>query len=469
MDWSEAIEQHLPARRDDEPESLRRDIADELGDHLACALEREQRRCPDEQTARNSVLERFGDPGRIARQLWLEWMKGKIMTQRILIGTVLLMVVVTISAVFLSWMAVIETHSLSDQLKADRRVTDQKLLERVRAENQQLREMLASLTERYARIKVRLVYNDEARSPVENRRVFLKGGAPEGDYVKTSGSDGVADFGLLPVGLYNVTVDLTTPQDADVDSPALTVQRFKGRFSAKPGEEHVHEVVCAADPPAKAIPVAIDVVWPADLREDKLALFAEVKGSGRQVDGSRWQLPFPINPIGVLPEGLVRLSHRGRSSLTTAVFSGRTTQQGRSVRLTYMSIAAPTWTASPTIELPEQSYEIPRVIITSATSLSETRRTRPGPVRVSRERAEQAPPRVEIYRSYTVLAVAAIRPTLEQLLRHSDGEHVLQLEPQQKFAAIPGKRNQWRIELSDEIWQRVRESLKELANEGESE
>ena len=31
----------LPAPRDDEPESLRRDIVDELADHLQCSLQRE--------------------------------------------------------------------------------------------------------------------------------------------------------------------------------------------------------------------------------------------------------------------------------------------------------------------------------------------------------------------------------------------------------------------------------------------
>jgi len=38
------------------------DIADELGDHLACALHRELVKTGDEDEAQDRVLERFGDP-----------------------------------------------------------------------------------------------------------------------------------------------------------------------------------------------------------------------------------------------------------------------------------------------------------------------------------------------------------------------------------------------------------------------
>ena len=39
--------------------------------------------------ARQRVLERFGDPAAVARRLWLDAMKGKIMAQRVLIATCL--------------------------------------------------------------------------------------------------------------------------------------------------------------------------------------------------------------------------------------------------------------------------------------------------------------------------------------------------------------------------------------------
>lgn len=76
----------LPAPRDDEPASLRRDIADELADHLACAYRRELLVTGDEQRAQQQVLERFGDPRRIARQLWWQAMWSRIMLQRFALG-----------------------------------------------------------------------------------------------------------------------------------------------------------------------------------------------------------------------------------------------------------------------------------------------------------------------------------------------------------------------------------------------
>ncbi len=86
MDWREPIAQGLPRPHPDEPASLRRDIQDELADHLACAFAREMARTPDEPTARRAVLARFGDPRKLARRLWLDAMKETIMNQRILLA-----------------------------------------------------------------------------------------------------------------------------------------------------------------------------------------------------------------------------------------------------------------------------------------------------------------------------------------------------------------------------------------------
>lgn len=76
----------LPAPRDDEPSSLRQDILDELSDHLACALHRELVKSGDSQIAEARVLDRFGDPRRIAVQLWFQAMWSRIMLQRVSMG-----------------------------------------------------------------------------------------------------------------------------------------------------------------------------------------------------------------------------------------------------------------------------------------------------------------------------------------------------------------------------------------------
>jgi hypothetical protein len=83
MTWPPDIADELPARRDDEPSSLRQDIADELADHLQCSFSRELHFTPEEASARRNVFDRFGDPRRVARDLWFDAMKEKLMSQRL--------------------------------------------------------------------------------------------------------------------------------------------------------------------------------------------------------------------------------------------------------------------------------------------------------------------------------------------------------------------------------------------------
>ncbi len=97
MSWHEAISGQLPPPHEEESRDLRRDILDELADHLDCAMQRESLRTDDEQTARRNVLARFGDPARLACRLWLDAMKGTIMNQRILIGTNILLAAIVIA------------------------------------------------------------------------------------------------------------------------------------------------------------------------------------------------------------------------------------------------------------------------------------------------------------------------------------------------------------------------------------
>jgi hypothetical protein len=98
MPWREDAEQALPPQRPKEPFTLRRDILDELEDHLALATEREQKRSDDgEDAVRGRVLKRFGDPGAVARQLWWDAMKETVMREWIQTAVVVVMAVAVIS------------------------------------------------------------------------------------------------------------------------------------------------------------------------------------------------------------------------------------------------------------------------------------------------------------------------------------------------------------------------------------
>src|SRR5687768_1904268 len=107
---ADEINSALPGPDDREPPMLRRDIADELSDHLTCAVNRELRRIDDEPTARRAALEKFGDPAAIARRLYLEAMKEAIMKDRVLITTVALLALVCLASVALSWYAISESR-----------------------------------------------------------------------------------------------------------------------------------------------------------------------------------------------------------------------------------------------------------------------------------------------------------------------------------------------------------------------
>ena len=83
--------------------SLRQDILDELNDHLVCAYHREILRGVDSSVARRRVLEQFGDPAAVACRLWLDAMRGKIMAQRAVIGTCVLVAAACLALVGIFW------------------------------------------------------------------------------------------------------------------------------------------------------------------------------------------------------------------------------------------------------------------------------------------------------------------------------------------------------------------------------
>ncbi len=144
MEFRDSLSVLLPSRRDDEPPSLRQDILDELADHLACAYKRELLRGADANVAQAAVLEQFGDPAAVARRLWFDAMKGKIMTQRVLIGACLLLLVVVCGAAI----ALVRQQSL----RAERQVAEAnarlaQALAQAQATNQEMLKQLRTMAE----------------------------------------------------------------------------------------------------------------------------------------------------------------------------------------------------------------------------------------------------------------------------------------------------------------------------------
>jgi hypothetical protein len=82
FDWDSLLSD-LPPPRADEPPTLRQSIAEELTDHLLSAFRRERVLSTDDATAWQRVLAEFGNPQRVAFELWWQAMKGRIVGQRI--------------------------------------------------------------------------------------------------------------------------------------------------------------------------------------------------------------------------------------------------------------------------------------------------------------------------------------------------------------------------------------------------
>lgn len=196
----------LPPPHDEEPAQLRSDILDELQDHLSCAVDRERRRLQlsdqpvDPASVWAAVIDRFGDPSALARRLWFDAMKGRLMTQRVLIGAVL---VLTVLMVVGGWSM---TSTLSAVVEQNQKA-NAAILERLSQESP------ASVTSspEWVAVKYRLVQGTADGPPVVGQKVsfqqFVSNGAGRLNQIsEITNSDGVADFGLLPYGTYNVSI-----------------------------------------------------------------------------------------------------------------------------------------------------------------------------------------------------------------------------------------------------------------------
>src|SRR6516165_11316736 len=118
MDFHDGLSADLPAPRDDEPASLRDDIVDELTGHLACMYRRELLRGADTSTAKLRAREAFGDPAELARRLWFDAMKGKIMSQRILVSCCIFLTLTSLALAGVLWMQAIDARRMAVAMEA---------------------------------------------------------------------------------------------------------------------------------------------------------------------------------------------------------------------------------------------------------------------------------------------------------------------------------------------------------------
>ena len=280
MNWPEISIEDFPPKRDDEPSSLRQDIIDELSDHFACALNRELLKNPDEQLAKQRVLNQFGDPIKIARQLWLDAMKEKIMSQRIMTGVSCLMAVCCLAVVGISWMLFQESQSMNQELlaqvagMADRPVPvattkmDPQFLKQLEVMMQKQIEQAGSSSEEMNPIVFQLVEEKEGGKPATGFKGTLR--KYEGEKViytvdAISDKTGLLDFGKLPWGNYKM--NLRAPWNADLNMNNITTI---------PGRKYEETIFCPAGVPEK-VPVEFQVDWQGNPADEEMFLVCDFR------------------------------------------------------------------------------------------------------------------------------------------------------------------------------------------------
>lgn len=274
MSWPPEISPDLPAPRDDEPESLRRDIADELADHLQSAFVRELHATRDEAAAKDKVLDRFGNPNAIARKLWFDAMKEKIMSQRVTLAVTTAMALACLTATGMGWVLVQQGREANRLLIEQSREFNESVLA---ALNRLGTTPAAAASPEWNPLKVRLVIGKTDGPPaVGFSATFSKHEQNNPISIQEkSGADGVVDFGLQRPGQCGISIQ----------SPwGEATYKY---FYLRAGMPHDEVIVCpAAAPPLAGVSLRAEL--PEDLREQSLFLAIALTQQGRKFDETYW-------------------------------------------------------------------------------------------------------------------------------------------------------------------------------------
>jgi hypothetical protein len=299
IEFPERLSALLPPPRDDEPASLRQDILDELGDHLVCAYNRELLRSVDANVARRRVLERFGDPAAVARRLWLDAMRSKIMAQRVLIATCLVLMLAIATFMGLTWQRmnqdqVLRSKSAAEMLEANRRM--EAAFAQAQTTNQEMMKQLTAMSEavRHPRspdwnpVIFKLTEETLDGPPVAEASLSLtRGSNPPQQIDRISDASGVADFGSVQPGDYRFFIQKRF---------AKGNQSVSGEINIQPGSEVHKSIVCPKSPPDR-VTVHIKFPWPADLEKEQLVTYAPFVFRHRTLQpGLEWSLMDNLGP-----------------------------------------------------------------------------------------------------------------------------------------------------------------------------
>lgn len=375
----------LPPPRDDEPESLRRDIIDELADHLQCALHRELLKgsagAPveagaSEAAARDRVLWHFGNPAHLARRLWWDAMQEIIMSQRILLAASIVAASAASIVCVLAWQAFgsLRDHQsavMAQQQAANERIVEQlaTLLDRQQTANGDL---LSALVERPAaspaaetgwqHLRIRVV--DDQGAP-QQLSVTVQGTAMAGGELSESvGTDaeGVADFGQLPPGEYRATCYLS-----DLGLSSST------KFLLGPGRTSDVDILCPSGPPP-AFDLKFVILPPEDLKSFPLHYLADLSYHRYLFEGERWNVSIEEPVLLLGPDGTLL----GQTHYSSVAVSEPLQGSGlfNTYSISFLEELSPEFSFDPVEPLPayEFGFELwPYVALSEESSIGGTR------------------------------------------------------------------------------------------------
>jgi hypothetical protein len=267
MSTFDSLSDALPSPRDDEPPNLRQDILDEIGDHLDCAIRREQL-TGDPAGARERVVEKFGDPAAVARKLWRDALWEKIMSQRLMLGLCAAMLLVCCAAVAMTsvWLnqqdlRMKEQTALFTRMLASTEEANKNLSEQFQAAMKQSQEAVKSQSfSEWSPVELKFVSGTIDGPPVPNVTVTLP--SRHSEHIpameKKSAMNGVVRFERVKFGAINLMFHL---------GPDPKSGFFGYRYiTLLPGEPYTATIVCPAVIPTPR-PVHVQIEWPEDLRQ----------------------------------------------------------------------------------------------------------------------------------------------------------------------------------------------------------
>jgi hypothetical protein len=265
MEFGESLTGRLPAPRDDEPAGLRQDIVDELADHLACGARREILRGTEPASVRRSVMERFGDPAALARRLWMDAMKEKIMGQRVLIATCLVVTAASLALVGMFWLQ--STRAARELAETNRRMAE--TIIQNQATNLEILKRLQVLAEtdrkaesaEWIPVSFKLTQETLDGPPAVDYEVSLGSGSDgyqlRGAMERVSDSSGNVDFGVVRPGDWSFQIRKASDEEG-------SWWETTGALNVLPGSKISRSIVCPRIP-TDDIPVRVLVDWPSDL------------------------------------------------------------------------------------------------------------------------------------------------------------------------------------------------------------